>query len=279
MKNLIVIILFFLKAIFVNAQINLEYTYTGNDVSENKRLFATQLEVSGSKYVCVNANNGKITFYNLDHSVYKSILLSMTVYNVILYVSEHLFDLDDGIEYLFLSGNLPAFIKVMDEDGTVLWSESDCGRCFISADVFPGSTTPIVNTDSGTKMIIHVEDSLGNGGLSKIKVYSLSGTLSTAIAEGNGQLMQGQGGQGQLINLYPNPSSNSATLQYQLPKGEQQGEIVLYNTQGAEVKRYKVDNTFKDVLLDNTMLPTGTYFYQLQTAKGSIGTKKMVIVR
>jgi len=53
----------------------------------------------------------------------------------------------------------------------------------------------------------------------------------------------------------------------------------LYNIQGAEVKRYKVDNTFKDILLDNTQLPAGTYFYQLQTKKGMVGTKKMVVVK
>jgi len=53
----------------------------------------------------------------------------------------------------------------------------------------------------------------------------------------------------------------------------------LYNIQGAEVKRYKVDNTFKDILLDNTQLAAGTYFYQLQTKKGMVGTKKMVVVK
>jgi len=64
-----------------------------------------------------------------------------------------------------------------------------------------------------------------------------------------------------------------------LPKEERQGELILYNIQGAEVKRYKVDNTFKDILLDNTQLPAGTYFYQLQTKKGAVGTKKMVVIK
>ena len=109
------------------------------------------------------------------------------------------------------------------------------------------------------------------------KVFSLPGTLSTAIAEANGQLIQMQSGQ--LSNLYPNPSNGTVTLQYQLPKGEPEGELVLYNMQCAEVKRYKVDNTFKDILLDNTQLAAGTYFYQLQTKNGSVGTKKMVIIK
>ena len=89
--------------------------------------------------------------------------------------------------------------------------------------------------------------------------------------------MQAQ--RGQFSNLYPNPSNGTVTLQYQLPEGEQEGELILYNMQGAEVKRYKVDNTFKDVLIDNTQLPAGTYFYQLQTNKGAVGTKKMVVIK
>ena len=79
--------------------------------------------------------------------------------------------------------------------------------------------------------------------------------------------------------VYPNPSNGSVTLQYELPKNETEGELILYNMQGTEVKRYKVDNTFKDILLDNTQLPAGTYFYQLQTKKGAVGTKKMVVVK
>ena len=47
-----------------------------------------------------------------------------------------------------------------------------------------------------------------------------------------------------------------------------------YNMQGTEVKRYKVDNTFKDVLIDNTQLPAGTYFYQLQTTGRVVGERR-----
>lgn len=81
-----------------------------------------------------------------------------------------------------------------------------------------------------------------------------------------------------IVILYPNPSNSSVTLQYELPQGEQYGEIILYDVQGAEIKRYKVDNTFNDILLDNTMLPAGTYFYQLHAGKKAVGTKKMVLL-
>jgi hypothetical protein len=146
---------------------------------------------------------------------------------------------------------------------------SDSGIASIKPN-YPLQQLPIYNTPQGTKMIL----SYSNG---QAKVFSLPGTLSTGIAEANGQLMQAQSGQ--LSNLYPNPSNGAVTLQYELPKGEQQGELVLYNMLGKEVKRYKVDNTFKDILLDNTQLPAGTYFYQLQTSKGSVGTKKMIVIK
>jgi N-acetylneuraminic acid mutarotase len=81
------------------------------------------------------------------------------------------------------------------------------------------------------------------------------------------------------FSVYPNPTNGTVTLQYDLPKGEKEGEIILYNTQGAEIKRHKLDDAFKDLLLDNTQLPEGTYFYRLTTSKGSMGSMKMVVVK
>lgn len=80
------------------------------------------------------------------------------------------------------------------------------------------------------------------------------------------------------INAYPNPTANTTRVDYTLPQGINEGEIIFYTLQGVEVKRYKVDDTFNTLLLDNTMLPAGVYFYQLQTNKGAVGSKKMVMV-
>ncbi len=51
------------------------------------------------------------------------------------------------------------------------------------------------------------------------------------------------------LNAYPNPTSNSTTIDYNLPDGVNQGEIVFFNLQGIEIKRFKVDKTFTSLFI------------------------------
>ena len=263
------------------AQVTLEHTYDsaatynvgGGKVSQ---LLKVKFEQSGERFVKINRWNQTICIYDLNHSLIKVIdcstlpmELSTNKLGGILYLSENLFDTDAerGFFYFASLGNGVNHTGIYNDDASLIFS--DTGAAWIYPG-FPTQQYPIYNTAQGTKMIL----SYTNG---QAKVFRLAGTLSNGIQEGNAQLMQAQGGN--LNNLYPNPSTGKVTLQYELPKGEKEGEIILYNTQGVEVKRYKVDDTFNDLLLDNTQLPAGAYFYQLQTSKGAVGSKKMVVVR
>ncbi|MBI3500440.1 MAG: T9SS type A sorting domain-containing protein [Bacteroidetes bacterium] len=272
MKN-ILLIMFFAFTINASAQITLEHKYdTASDYKDNI-LMIVKFELLGECYVKINREGNNISIYDLNHSLIKTISFASYPPHVgnfiVLYLSQQLFDTDSAIEFLYGYSSADGVVhtRIYKEDGTSI---------FIADSLFswdevsiPQQQVTIYNTPQGTKMI------LSHMGNDQAYVYSLPGTLSTGIQEGNAALMQAQG----LGSLYPNPSTGKATLQYELPKGETQGEIILYNTHGAEVKRYKVDDTFKDLLLDNTQLPAGTYFYQLQTSKGSVGTKKMVVVK
>ena len=280
---------FFIALLYmkINGQIILEHAYDSASTHANgspavsSQLMIVKLEVSGNRYMNINRHGKYISIYDMNHSLLKTIDFSIfpqalsANFQYISYISEQLFDLDSGIEFMYLAndGGTP-YTGIYNDDGTLIFSDSGAALTFVQ---FPSQQYPIYNTSQGTKMILSYQD---NSGLpEQAKVFSLPGTLSNAIAEANGQLMQQQGVQGQLSNLYPNRSNGAVTLQYELPKGEQYGEIILYNMQGAEVKSYKVDNTFKDILLDNTMLPAGTYFYQLQCGNGAVGSRKMVIIR
>lgn len=280
MKNLFFI---FLLAFVINAnaQITLEHTYdsasTANVyVNDINQLMIINFEVSGERYVKINRAARSICIYDMNHTLLKTISLasfpsySNGLMGDVMYLSENLFDIDSKLEFMYYyttyDTNLHLHTKIIKEDGTVLFS--DTGGAVVRPN-WAMQQWPIYNTSQGTKMILSYSNR-------QAKVFSLPGTLSNAIQEANGQLMQQNGA---FNNLYPNPSNGAVTLQYELPKGEQEGELILYNMQGAEVRRYKVDNTFKDVLLDNTQLPAGTYLYQLQTNKGPIGTKKMVVVK
>ena len=282
MKKILVVALLAL-GINAKAQVVFEHdydtasTFASGSPSLSDQLELIHFEVSGDKYVKISRHEGKIMVYDLNHALLKTIDCSgfpgasSMQYVYILYLSESLFDTDSGIEFMYLATqtSTPPYVYtgIYNDDGSLIFSDTAASEIFIS---FPSQQYPIYNTTQGTKMIL----SYKNG---HAKVFGLVGTLSTGIQEANGQLMQAQGGQ--FSNLYPNPSNGAVTLQYALPKGEKEGEIILYNMQGSEVKRYKVDDTFTDIILDNTQLPAGTYFYQLTTSKRAVGTKKMIVVK
>lgn len=260
-----------------SAQITLEQTYDSASTvptsGPSNQLLIINFEVSGERYVKINYVAKTIYVYNMNHSLQKIISFagfpSLGSSINILYISENLFDLDSDIDFMYSgpTGINTYYTGIYNEDESLIFS--DTGAPVVKVNT-PLQQYPIYNTIQGSKMIL----SFPNG---EAKVFSLPGTLSTAIAEANGQLMQTQNGQ--FNNLYPNPSYGEVTLQYKLPEGEKEGELILYNMQGVEVKRYKVDNTFKDVLIDNSQLPAGNYFYNLQTSKGTVGTKKMIVIK
>ncbi|MCE9538103.1 MAG: T9SS type A sorting domain-containing protein, partial [Bacteroidetes bacterium] len=78
---------------------------------------------------------------------------------------------------------------------------------------------------------------------------------------------------------YPNPTNSSTKIDYTLPNGINKGEIVFYDTQGKEVKRFNVDNTFNSLEISTEDLRSGIYYYNLQTAQGNSGAKKLVTVK
>ena len=107
------------------------------------------------------------------------------------------------------------------------------------------------------------------------KVFGLSGTLTTAIGEANNTLINNN----MVSYPHPNPSIDVTTIDYKIPNEISQGEIVFYDLQGVEIKRFRVDKTFNSLLISTADIPAGTYFYHLQTSGNISGSKKMVIVK
>lgn len=78
---------------------------------------------------------------------------------------------------------------------------------------------------------------------------------------------------------YPNPASSSTKIDYSLPSGVNNGEIVLYDIQGKEVKRFNVNSTFNTLMISTEDLQSGLYYYNLQTTQGISEAKKLVTVK
>jgi hypothetical protein len=262
----------------IKAQFVFEHDYPGASTfgSNGSQLMIINFEVSGQMYVNINRGTKNITIYNLNHSLVKTISLASLQVGIgsnhiddILYLSQHLFNLDTMIEFMYIKDDgVPSqsVVWVYDETGAILFNDS--AGVPIRNNV-PLQQYPIYNTSQGTKMILSYKN--GHG-----KVWGLAGTLTTAIQEANQNLLQSSG---LISNPRPNPAINTTTIDYKIPDGVNQGEIVFYDLQGTEIKRFKVDKTFSSLLISTTDIPAGTYYYQLQTSGNTSAGKKMVVVK
>ncbi len=282
MKKIILIAMLAIAALSsrqtLMAQITLEHTYdsaSSISLGWGGQLMIINFEVEGKKYVRSSPLNNSITIYNLDHSIYKSFIIPGTPIGYqLMYFSEHLFNTDDKIEYMVIEepSNGTFTTSIYNEDGVQLFHKPN--QAPVVTGQFPDEQVPIYNTLNGTKMIL-------SGDVTDITnyatyVYSLPGTLSNSIK----QINNSNNNQLSMENIYPNPSNgNNTTIEFYLPQGVNSGVVVVYNLQGMELKRYQVDNTFHSLIIQNSDLHSGTYFYQLLTSIGTTGAKKMIVVK
>jgi hypothetical protein len=271
-------IVFLFLIIFVTntkAQIVFEHQYdTASSFPYlNSQLLIVNFEVSGYQYVKINRVAKDISIYNMSHSLVQTISLASFpmdgngVMGDVLYLSQNLFNTDPLIEFMYVYsyGSAPTHgsTMIINQNGSVLFSDTGAPSIHVN---FALQQYPIYNTPNGTKMILSYY-------YGPAKVFNLGGTLTTAIDRTSHSLT------GNMGNAYPNPTASTTTIPYTLPQGINQGEIVFYNTQGIEVKRFKVDNTFSSLLISTTDIPAGTYYYNLQTAANASGAKKVVVVK
>lgn len=231
------------------------------------------LEISGKKYSVFDITNSEVRFYNLDHSLWKTIHLpsfsGMT--GSPYFASERLFNLDSKIEVIAMYGwNINGWthtkLLLVNETGTVLDS------------VIDGSAPVVQRISRDTfKMMIRC---LGYGVvLDTYKVYTLPGTLPCEECGAATFISKVNKKKNLLSDPAPNPSQKEVRITYTLPAGSKQGVIDLYSTNGKKIKSFKVDTTFNYITLDNSELPSGVYYYNL-IADGEISvTKKMVVIK
>jgi type IX secretion system substrate protein len=259
------------------AQITLEHNYpnafspgtTGN--FDNADFGITWLTPTDTKYYLVNYTDTTLTLYNMNHSLFLNITLPVAQTNglsfSVSYITAGLFDCDTTtIEYLidqvdFTGTNY--FVRVYRTNGTQLINISGG---FLDNCIHCGGmkSLGITNTPSGTKMLV----GLLNGSES---VYSLCGSLPSGFND-----LSVSNSTASFVNAFPNPASDYAVIEYELPAGERTGEIIFYDMTGKEMKRFTVDHTFNNLRISTSDIPAGTYIYVLQTRKGISGSRRMV---
>ncbi len=77
----------------------------------------------------------------------------------------------------------------------------------------------------------------------------------------------------------PNPSKDEVKITFTLPDGVAKANLSIYTTNGQLVKTNDVDNRFGFILLDNSALPSGLYFYNIEVNGFVSSSQKIVVVK
>ncbi len=231
-----------------------------------------QLEKSGDKYFAMDVAGNQCKIYNMDHSVYRTINLNVPadyyLYNI-QYVSEHTFNQDDLIEFVYIYSKYNPTetsyyysyeTRVVNENGVELLKVTGAGH------------TEILETqDNGRKLLVYVYDFYQVPATTQTQVYPLPDPPVGLLK--SGPIQQGR----RLGNPWPNPSAGMINIPVKLPPDAEPGELVLYNIHGQEVMRQAVDGEEELVILPGGVLIPGTYVYKLKSGKGESEGKKITI--
>ncbi len=269
MKKTTIVFLFMLTVFCAQAQITFEHNYPNTTFTNKKDFGIVKLDSLMHKYYYIDYPISLITLYNLDHSIYKTITIPVS-YNTTLsnfaiyYISKSLFDCDESnLEYLLGYNNNSiydtSYVRVYREDGSLLFSVDSAGL----ATSVGGATLikpGIYPTEQGTKMILNKRDKSWN-------IYSLCGNFPSMVSEVN---------LNDTKNPFPNPTSNLITIPYDLPEGVTYANLKIFDMEGKEIRSFKVDGNFSNIILNTSEFVSGNYVYYLVTEKGISGTKKFI---
>lgn len=253
---LIASLLIMCSALRTTAQAVIDEIYPGMGVTTFNEFYMVDLELNGYKYVALDKTAMTVTLYNMDHTVWKTIPLSnasdiSTSPNGkdVLYISQHLFDLDDGVELMFVSQGSGQFnTELVNEDGSILQSYWACfPGVFINA---PQEQQPIYNTPNGTKMILSETTGAAT-------VWSLPGHLQDCCDSGFGI---GQS-PSQCALVVPNPATTA--IMVELARGLDLVSPVfeVHDALGALIMERPLDSYSTSVPLPQ--LASATYTYRI----------------
>ncbi|MFI5263263.1 MAG: T9SS type A sorting domain-containing protein [Candidatus Kapaibacterium sp.] len=263
-----IVFFFIVIATTSRGQITLEHTYPFQLIQ------FVLVDSDEVKYFRITSDTS-VDVFNADHSLYKTIRIPKPssgdgLYKV-QYLSRHLFNTDDKLELLCQSNARNT--RVVNEDGQILFERDTCVPNYPLETGSGAVSESIVNTALGTKMFL---TDLNAG---TTLVFSLPGKLPGGSTTKSSVDPPSIVSDNPLpTSAYPNPSNGQMRISYKLPLGESTGELIILTSDGVELKRYKVGDSFNDVLVEKSDLSSGSYFYKLVTAKEESEVKRLVII-
>lgn len=240
-----------------HAQIALEQVYPQlGYFSNDGQLLMVDLEVAGISYVAIDRSPKEIRFYDLSHTLFKTISYAAApdfgnAMEYIMYISQHLFDLDDEVEFLYCQFLPPNLItQVINEDGTVLLDAP--GEFPFVVATAHNQHYPVYSTPQGAKLIL----SANNG---TAKVYGLPGQFTTGLQQQTSAMLN-MGGASALA--FPNPTTEQLTLELDAPLAKA-ALLTILDVRGAIVRQLPVLRGTERPVVDVRSLAPGIYHYRL----------------
>ncbi len=290
MKNFILIIGLCFISFSADAQMTLAHHFSGDAFTEGAMV---NLSRSGKKIVRMNWQNSilglpdTLFFYNLDYSFWKMIpcphiARSYGQFNFqinvsstigVHYPSETLFNTDTFLEVAVFyqdSGSFsggPGRIMIINELGNIVDS-------ILHVPVILGSSFHVYRDTTGVcKAVVST--------MTGVEVYNLPGTLPCDPCGGG--LLELSSIEKPTNNILtqpiPNPSKDEVKITFTLPEGTSRGELQLYGTNGQKIKTFQVDNRFGYIMLDNSQLASGVYYYNIVVNGQVSTTQKFVVIK
>ncbi len=247
---------------FAHSQITFEHSY---DYSGDY----TKLANSGYKIYHMDVVNSKCLIYNTNHTLWKTINLSVPANNYlydIKYVSENLFTTDNSLAlaYIYYSYNATNqyytyTAKIVKENGAELLSIPGCQYLYA-----------FNLEDLGTKMEAYVFDYSQLNYTVQTRFYTLPGSLINGVQEQHIKDLSS-------LKAFPNPAGNFTTVPYTLPEGEFEGTLTITDLQGKIVQKHTVDRNFDNIIIETGQLPRGTYLYYLTSGSYCSRAEKLIV--
>lgn len=227
-----------------------------------------QLDKMGEFYYSMDVITKQCHFYNMDHTLLKSIhLLTPEGYYLadIQYVSEHLFNDDDQVELVYIfSKYMPAgyyYIfssKVINENGTLILDLPGIGF-----------TEVIETSDGGKKFLAYKYDYSVIPYRTYTDVYSLPGKDTKSATYRVESFGPGE--------AYPNPAGELVNIPVSLPEGVPSGTLEVTDLGGRSIFSFPVTGSTTNVVMPTSHLAPGTYIYKLNAGSWHPAAKKVII--
>lgn len=78
-------------------------------------------------------------------------------------------------------------------------------------------------------------------------------------------------------NVYPNPASEYAELDFSISTGLRDAKLTFYNVLGSQMAEFTLNKNDRKLRVNTRDMPTGLYFYQLSVDGKKVATKKMLV--